>query len=73
MLSQGMPLAPFVHISLPGLTDFCPTLDTRRHQFNLGKGSQNWSLTVRALLLMGVGGRGEGGGQVVLELRGGET
>lgn len=36
----------------PRLTDFSSTLDTRRHQFDLGKCSQNWSLAGRAVLLV---------------------
>lgn len=54
MFSQAMPSALFLHRGPPRLTNFCSTLDTRSHQFNLGKGLWSWSLAGRAELLVGM-------------------
>lgn len=64
MVAQGMSSAAFVHMSPPGLTNFCSTLDTGRRQFNLGMGSQDWSLAGRAVLLAGPRGGEDGDGAV---------
>ena len=72
MFSQAMPSTLFLHTGPPRLTNFCSTLDTRSHQFNLGKALWNWSLAGRAVLLVGMGRAGGGEEGVAVE-EGGEN